>query len=261
MELKKVELIMTASRRTASAVDRPVSHSLSIGSAVLAAALSIAPAQAQQPPSPPEARIVVGGEGSVSVAPDFAQLRGGVTTRGKTAAEATDSNAKLMAAVIAALRSAGIEQKDIRTSQFSVQPIYALPQSSAEQKVIGFGASNQVTVTVRQIGRVGEMFDRLVAAGATDVGNIAFLHSDPSKVLDQAREAAVADARRKAELYAHAAGLTLGAVAWIAEESGSTAPAGPRMFRAAAALAAPTPIATGEDALRVQITVGFDVAH
>jgi uncharacterized protein len=261
MELKKVELIMSASRRTASVVDRPVSHSLCIGSAVLAAALSIAPARAQQPPSPPEARIVVGGEGSVSVAPDFAQLRGGVTTRGKTATEATDSNAKLMAAVIAALRSAGIEQKDIRTSQFSVQPIYALPQSGVEQKVIGFGASNQVTVTVRQIGRVGEMFDRLVAAGATDVGNIAFLHSDPSKVLDQAREAAVADARRKAELYAHAAGLTLGAVAWIAEDTGSAPPAGLKMFRAAAAVAAPTPVATGEDTLRVQITVGFDVAH
>jgi uncharacterized protein YggE len=237
------------------------SRSWFIGAVALAAVWSIVPARAQapQPPAPPEARIVVGGEGSVSVAPDFAQLRSGVTTRGKTAAEATDSNAKLMAAVIAALLSAGIEQKDIRTSQFSVQPIYALPQSGAEQKVIGFGASNQVTVTVRQIGRVGEMLDRLVAAGATDVGNIAFLHSDLSKVLDQAREAAVADARRKAELYAHAAGLTLGAVAWITEESAP--PAGLKMFRAATALAAPTPIATGEDTLRVQITVGFDIAH
>jgi uncharacterized protein len=239
------------------------SRSLSLGAVALAAVWSIVPARAQapQPPSPPEARVVVGGEGSVSVAPDFAQLRGGVSTRGKTAAEAIDSNAKLMAVVIAALRSAGIEAKDIQTSQFSVQPIYAPPLSGAEQRLTGFGASNQVTVTIRQIGRVGEMLDRLVAAGATDVGNIAFLHSDLSKVLDQARETAVADARRKAELYAHAAGLTLGAVAWITEESGSAPPAGLKMFRAATALAAPTPIAAGEDTLRVQITVGFDIAH
>jgi uncharacterized protein YggE len=238
------------------------SRSLFLGAVALAASAFVpARAQAPQPPAPAEARIVVGGEGSVSVAPDFAQLRGGVSTRGKTAAEATDSNAKLMAVVIAALRSAGIEQKDIRTAQFSVQPIYAPPQPGAEQKLTGFGASNQVTVTIRQIGRVGEMLDRLVAAGATDVGNIAFLHSDLSKVLDQAREAAVADARRKAELYAHAAGLTLGAVAWITEDSGSAPPVGPRMFRAATALAAPTPISTGEDTLRVQITAGFDIAH
>jgi uncharacterized protein YggE len=242
------------------------SRSLFFGAAVavaLATVWSTAPASAQapQPPSSPEARIVVGGEGSVSVAPDFAQLRGGVTTRAKTANEATDANAKSMAAVIAALVNAGIEKKDIQTSQFSVQPIYAMPQPGAEQKLTGFGASNQVTVTVRQIGRVGEMLDRLVAAGATDVGNIAFLHSEPSKVLDQAREAAVADARRKAELYAHAAGLTLGAVAWITEDSGSIPPVGLKTFRAAAALAAPTPISTGEDTLRVQITVGFDIAH
>jgi uncharacterized protein YggE len=226
-------------------------------------ALSVAPASAQAPQqAAPEARIVVGGEGSVSVAPDYAQIRGGVVTKAKTAAEASEANAKLMASVITTLTNAGIARTDIQTAQFSVQPVYALPQPGSEQKMTGFSASNQLTVKIHQLDKVGDILDRLIAAGATDVGNVALLHSDLSKVLDQAREAAVADARRKAELYAHAAGLTLGAVAWITEASGY-APPMPMMraLAAPAAAAMPTPIMSGEDTLRVQITVGFDIAH
>ena len=115
-------------------------------------------------------------------------------------------------------------------------------------------------MTIRQIGKVGDILDRLVTAGATDVGSVEFLHSDLSKALDQAREAAVADARRKAELYAHAAGLTLGSVTWITEDSGY-APPMPMAMRTAGAIAASVPIAAGEDTLRVRITVSFDMAH
>jgi uncharacterized protein len=230
---------------------------------VMVLALSAAPASAQAPQqAAPEARIMVSGEGSVSVAPDYAQIRGGVVTKAKTAAEATEANAKLMASVIAALSNAGIARTDIQTAQFSLQPVYALPQPGSEQKMTGFSASNQLTVKIHQLDKVGDILDRLIAAGATDVGNVALLHSDLSKVLDQAREAAVADARRKAELYAHAAGLTLGAVAWITEASGYVPPMPMmRALAAPAAAAMPTPIMSGEDTLRVQITVGFDVAH
>ena len=96
--------------------------------------------------------------------------------------------------------------------------------------------------------------------GATDVGNIAFLVSDPSKALDQAREAAIADARRKAEVYARAAGIRLGQVEWITEQSGF----GPVPLRgqgASAARAAAVPIATGEDTFEVTVTVGFTIAQ
>jgi hypothetical protein len=238
------------------------SRSLLPVAAAVAAVLSIAPAAAQTPQQTvPEARIVVAGEGSVSVAPDYAQIRAGVTTRAKTAAEATDANAKLMAAVIAALTNAGIARDDIQTAQFSVSPVYTMSQPGNEQKLSGFSASNEVSVKIRQLGKLGDILDRLAAAGATDIGNIAFQHSDLSKALDQAREAAVADARRKAELYAHAAGLTLGAVVWISEDSNAAPPMFAQTFRAKAATAAPTPIMSGEDTLRVQITVGFDVAH
>jgi uncharacterized protein YggE len=124
----------------------------------------------------------------------------------------------------------------------------------------GFSVSNQINVTIRQIDKVGEILDRLVTTGATDVGNVEFQHSEPSKALDEAREAAVADARRKAELYAHACGLILGGVSWITEDSRYGAPMPMTALRASAAMAS-VPIATGEDTLHVRITVGFDMTH
>ena len=226
-------------------------------SALVAAALAT-PVEAQQPQSDRQTSIVVTGEGRISAAPDYAEITAGVTTKAKTAKEATDANAKLMAAVIAALRDGGIAEKDIATTRFSVQPVYAT-QSNTEPKLTGFSASNQVAVTIRQIDKVGEIADRMVAAGATNIGNLVFLHSDTSKLLDQAREAAVADARRKAELYARAAGVTLGRVVQINENATYTPYAAmDGMFRAKTVA---TPIASGEDTLRVEISVSFDIAR
>ena len=219
-----------------------------------------AQAQAQEPKPAPEARIIVIGNGSVSVVPDYARIRSGVTTRAKTAKEAADANAKLMAALTAALSSAGIEPKDIQTSRFSVQPVYAPPAPNTEQRLTGFSVSNQVSVTVRQIDKVGDLLDRLITAGATDAGSVEFLHADSSKILDEAREAAMADARRKAEIYAHAAGLSLGGVAWITEDS-SFSPPMPKAGMMRAAAPAGVAISAGEDTLRVSITVGYDIAR
>ncbi len=228
-----------------------------VASAMLGVA---APARAQQPPAVPQARIVVIGEGSVTAAPDLAEIGSGVTTRGKTAKEAADANAKAMAAVATALSNSGIEQKDIQTSRFSVQPVYASPQPGTEQRLTGFSVSNQVRVKIRQIDKVGDILDRLIESGATDVGSVEFLHADTAKLLDQAREAAIADARRKADLYAHAAGQNLGGVTWITEDSGYAPPMPMSMMRAAAPGMA-MPISAGEDTLHVRITVGFDFAH
>ena len=144
-----------------------------------------------------------------------------------------------MAAITAALRDSGIAQKDIQTSRFSVQPVYAPPQPNTEPKLSGFSVSNQLSITIRQIATVGTILDRVIAAGATDVGGVEFLHSDLSKALDQAREAAVADARRKAELYARAAGLELGRVVWITEDPSFAPPGQMKAMRAAGGLASP----------------------
>jgi uncharacterized protein YggE len=235
--------------------------------ALLAVALSVPPAQAQnvEPKAPPEARLVVVGEGRVTVAPDYARIRTGVSTNAKTAKEASDANAKLMAGVIAALVDAGIAKKDIQTAQFSIDPVYTSPSSapsSGERKLSGFRVSNQVNVTIHEIGQVGDILDRLVRAGATEASSIAFLNSDPEKALDQAREAAIANARHKAELYARASDLNLGRVAWITESADfqPVVPMAVNMQRMSAP-AKPVPIETGEETITARVTVGFEVAQ
>jgi uncharacterized protein YggE len=256
-----MEVVMLA-RRSGKFTFAAAPRRFLAGAAMAAVVIFVAPcAQAQQPAAQPEARVIVIGEGSVHVAPDYAQIRGGVTTKGKTVKEATDANSKLMAAITAALLNAGIAQADIQTAQFSIQPVYAPPQPANEPRLAGYSVSNQVTVTVRALGKVSEVLDRMVDAGVTDVGNVSFLHSDPAKALDQAREAAVADARRKAGLYARASGFTLGRVAWLTEDTGMMPPVPMPMFRAQTSTAAPVPISAGEDTLHVRITVGFDIAN
>jgi len=235
-------------------------RSLLRAAAVFAAvAFASFPARADDAKTVPEARIIVIGEGSVSAPPDYARITSGVTTRAKTAKEASDADAKAMAAVLAALQAAGIEQKDIQTSRFSIQPVYTSPGPNMEQRLTGFSVSNRVGVTIRQIDKVGDILDRLVTAGANEAGNVEFLHADPSKTLDRAREAAMADARRKAELYARAAGLALGGVAWVTEDS--SAPVFAPKVAMRAAMPGSVPIAAGEDTLQVRITVGFEIAH
>jgi uncharacterized protein YggE len=251
----------TAIRFWAACLSPGRRRSLSRGAVVCAVLLAAAlPARAEDVKAAPAARIIVIGEGSVSVPPDYARLTSGVTTRAKTAKDASDANAKAMAGLLTALQSAGIEQKDIQTSHFFVQPIYTSPGPNMEQKLTGFSVSNQVNVTIRQISKVGDVLDQMVTAGATDAGNVEFLHADLSKTLDRAREAAMADARRKAELYARAAGLALGSVAFITEESSSPLFAPKMALRAAMPAAAP-PIASGEDTLQVRITVGYEIGH
>jgi len=234
----------------------------SAGAALLVAIACIAAesAHAQQPPGPPPplppARIIVTGSGSVTAAPDYAEIASGVTNQAKTAKEASDANAKVMAALNAALKSDGVAADDIQTLRFSVSPVYGPPQQNTPPKLVGFSVSNELAIKVRQIGKVGEILDSLIQAGATDSGSVQFLHSNMSQVLDRARQAALADARRKAELYARAAGLKLGGVAWVTEVPASASPM-PMAGRAYAA-AASVPISAGADTLNVQITVGFE---
>src|SRR5712691_5896067 len=211
----------------------------------------------QKPPGP---RVVVTGEGSVSVAPDVVQIRSGVTTRGKTVREATETNSKTMAAILTALTESGIPQKDVRTDQLSIQPVYASQDSGKEQKLVGYNVVNHVSAKIKHIDKLGDVLDRLIAAGATDVWNVEFLVSDPGKALDQAREAAIADARRKAEVYARAAGVALGRVISIEEEPGSSAPV-PMRALAQPAPSTRMPVAPGENTLRAVVTLGFEIAR
>jgi len=244
----------------ANSPEKRLSAASRIGATLFAmvAFTAAVPVQAQQPaqrPPLPAARIVVTGTGSITVPPDYAEIASGVTTQAKTAKEASDANTRAMTALNAALKNQGIAANDIQTLRFSVSPVYGPPQQNAPPKLVGFSVANELGIKVREIGKVGEILDALIQAGATDSGSVQFLHSNPSQVLDRAREAALADARRKAEIYARGAGIKLGSVAWITEvpSGGSPAPL-TRMYAASGGV----PIAPGADTLQVQITVGFD---
>jgi len=225
----------------------------------LAVAFFAATAQAQGAESSPQARVIVVGEGSVTVTPDYARISSGVTTSAKTVKEAGDTNAKIMTNIIQTLVDAGIAKKDIQTSQFSIEPVYVSPTPPGGPKLSGYRVANQVNVTIHQIAQVGDILDRLVKAGATDAGSITFLVSDREKTLDQAREAAFTNARHKAELYAHAAGVNLGHIAWITESS-DVAPILDGEVRAMKP-AERMPIEVGENTITARVTVGFDIAE
>ncbi|HEX4407851.1 MAG TPA: SIMPL domain-containing protein [Xanthobacteraceae bacterium] len=216
-------------------------------------------AWAAEPQTEPVARIVVTGTGSISVSPDYADLNCGATSKAKTAKEATDANTKIVNAIIATLRDAGVEQKDIQTAYFSLQPNYMPPQPNTEPKLTGFAVSNRLSIIVRDTAKLGDILDRVIAAGATEVGQIDFGHNDVSKLLDLARTAAVADARRKAELYAQAAGLTLGGVVFVSEDGDRPVLFAPKALARTAS--ATVPVAIGQDTLNVSVSVGFDVSH
>ena len=224
-------------------------HRTPFAAAIFAAALPAAPALAETVPPP---AITVSGEATISVAPDQAEIEAGVTSDAKTAREASDANNAAMGKLLLALKAANIEQKDIQTSRLSLQPQYA-PNRSGPSPVVGYRASNRVTVRLHDILKVASTIDMLVGAGATDIGGIGFSVSNASKLLDDARGQAVADARRKAEIYAKAAGVTLGAPLGISEDG---AP-GPMPYRkmAVGMAASPTPVAQGEETLHVTVSI------
>jgi len=227
-------------------------HRTALAAVALAGALLTAPALAQVIPP---AAISVTGEATVSVPPDLAEIDGGVTSEAKTAREASEANNAAMGKVLQALKGAGIEEKDIQTSRLSLQPQSA-PNRSGPSAIAGYRASNRVTIRVRDVTKVASVIDTLVGAGANEIGGINFVVSQASKLLDEARERAVADARRKAEIYAKAAGVTLGAPLSISEEANS-APVPYR--RMAAGMAASAPVAQGEETLAVTVSVSWAI--
>jgi len=220
--------------------------------AVLAITLLTAPARADDFPS----AISVSGEATVSVTPDLAQIDAGVANDAKTAKEASDANNAAMGKVLLALKGTGIAEKDYQTSRLSLQPQYGQNKSTGASPVIGFRASNRVTVKIRDVTKVAGIIDTLVGAGANDIGNISFEVTQASKLLDDAREQAVADARRKAEIYAKATGVTLGAPLSVSE-GGAPVP----LFKARMATPqmAPAAVAPGEETLSVTVNVSWAI--
>jgi uncharacterized protein YggE len=229
-----------------------INHRAGLAVALAAGALLAAPALAQ---TMPPAAISVTGEATLSAPPDLAEVDGGVTSDAKTAREASEANNAAMGKVLLALKSAGINEKDFQTSRLSLQPQSA-PGRTGPSAIVGYRASNRVTIRLHDVTKVASVIDTMVGAGANDIGGINFMVSQASKLLDDAREQAVADARRKAEIYAKAAGVTLGAPLSITE-GGSP---GPMPFRKmAAGMAAGAPVAQGEETLAITVSVSWAI--
>ena len=226
--------------------------------ALCAGVLLAAPASAESdfPPA-----ISVTGEASISVPPDRAEIDAGVTTDARTAREASDANNGAMGKLIAALKGFGIDGKDMQTSRLSLQPQYSTPASNrpGQASIVGYRASNRVAIRLKDVAKVAGVIDTLVSAGANDIGNINFTVSNASKLLDDARDQAVADARRKAEIYAKAAGVTLGAPLSISEEGAPQPVFRAKMAVPAAMAGAPTPVAQGEDTLSVSVAMTWAI--
>lgn len=199
-----------------------------------------------------EKLVTVTGEASIAVAPDMATMRVGVSSQEKTAREASEANARQMTGVLAAIKGAGVAERDVQTSRLSLQPQY--DPNKGTPRLTGFQASNQVTIRIRDVDSLPIVLDRAIAAGANEMSGIEFGVSEQSKLLDQARDDAIADARRKAELYAKAAGAKLGHVVSITEEGSAPPPRPMQAMRAGA-----VPIAPGEQTLRATVTVSYEL--
>jgi hypothetical protein len=207
--------------------------------------------------------ITVTGQGMAKGVPDEAVLTAGVQTNARMAADALAANARAMTAVLATLKRAGIAEKDIQTSGFSVEPQY--PQAinganNAAPRIIGYQVSNSVTVIVEDLDKTGPTLDALVASGANSIGGVAFTIKDPKPLMNDARTAAVADAIARAQVLAKAAGITLGPITAISENSGMDSPRPMNLVMGMLDSArARTPIAAGEESLSSSVTITWEI--
>jgi uncharacterized protein YggE len=207
--------------------------------------------------------IEVSGDASVNAAPDFAVVTLGVTTAGKEANQVMAANAKSVNAVISAIKAEGVAAADIQTSSLSISPQFsnASSPSAREQTITGYVVNDTVSVTARDLSRLGPLLDSAVGAGANAMYGIAYGENNPGALVDKIRPLAVADARRKAEIYAAAGGAKIGRL-MVLTEQGSPSPAQfSRRAYTPAVAAAPTPIEAGEDKLTVTITAQFELTQ
>lgn len=224
-------------------------------------ALLAAPALADPMPSSPVAlagtELDVSATGTVTRAPDLATIGAGVVTQSTRAADALAANARRMTDTIAAVKRAGIAERDIRTQSISLQPQYRYGDNQPPV-LTGYQASNWIEVKLRDLPQAGAVIDALVAAGANQIDGPNLTIDHPDAALDEARAQAIAKARARADLYAKAAGLSVGRIVRISEENAAPPIVRP-MPMMAMAKAASTPIETGEQELSITLTVVFEL--
>lgn len=208
--------------------------------------------------------LSVTGVGSVDIAPDMAIVSVGVVREAKTAREALDENTAAMNAVLKAMAATGIEERDLQTSGFNIQPRYFYPkvQSNSQPeapRIVGYTVSNNLDIRIRDIDKTGTILDELVSLGVNSGGNIRFTNDDVDEILEQARKNAVKDAVSRANTLIEAAGAKLGKILAISENSVAPRPEPMVRARAMAAESAPVPIATGENSYQVSVHISWKI--
>jgi uncharacterized protein len=204
--------------------------------------------------------LVVSGEGKVTAKPDQAQVTSGVTTQAASAASAMSANSAAMNRVFATLKALGIPETKIQTSGLSVSPQYSNPKPGSNEpaRVVGYQVSNEVTITIDDLAKVGPALDALVKSGSNQLNGVSFGIANPAPFAARALQSAVATATMKAKAVAQAAGIALGPIMSI-EEGGTSIPRPMPMMRAMAFAAAPAPppIAEGEETISASVTITY----
>lgn len=229
-----------------------------------AALLMLAPtaaAQAESVTTTPIAgtRLEVTARGEVKRVPDIATISAGVVTQAVDARTALSDNAARMQRVVAALRRAGVAERDLSTAQISLSPQYRYAENQPPV-ITGYQASNSVSVRFRDIAASGSILDTLVAQGANQINGPSLSIDKPEAALDEARLAAMASARQRADLYARAAGLSVRRIVAISESVEEQSRPYPIVMRAMSADAvAKTEVLPGEQSVGVSLSVTFEI--
>jgi uncharacterized protein len=200
--------------------------------------------------------VSVSATGSVVAVPDTAYITAGVLTEADTARDALNRNNVATAKLIDGLKAAGIAPKDMQTSQLSVSPRYTQAKEGRPATVSGYTVSNQVRITVRDVKRLGEVLDQAITLGANQMHGISFEVSTAEQLKDDARKLAMQNARRRAELYATAAGAQLGPVLRISEDVRDAG--GPMLQKSRVAMNA-VPVEAGTQTLEVEVHVTYEL--
>jgi len=205
-------------------------------------------------------RLDINATGEVTRVPDVAVISAGVVSRSSTAGGALQDTANKMDKVLAALKRAGVEERDIQTSSVSLNPEYRYPENQAPQ-LVGYTASNTVTIRFRDIRNTGKILDALVAQGSNQISGPNLIIDKPEAALDEARARAVAIGRARADLYARALGMRVVRVVSVNESGGSypVPPPMPMYARAEMAQAADSKIVPGEQKLQVNLAMTFEL--
>lgn len=226
-----------------------------------AAALSPGPAAAQQASITQTiagTRLDINATGEVMRIPDIAVITAGVVTRSPNATGAIEDAAARMQKMLAALKHAGVEDRDVQTSNVSLNPEYRYPENQSPQ-LVGYTASNQLMIRFRDIRSSGKILDALVSQGANQINGPSLTIDKPEAALEEARASAVQIGRARAELYARSLGLRVVRIVSISESGGYAAPPSPPAPMMARAEMANTNIEPGEQKLQVSLAMTFEL--